>query len=409
MTPVGGIAEVGHDAKAGLFVRVVSPDGKIISSYAHLNVANVTNGQQVSPGQIVAMSGASGDATGPHVHWRLKVDGKDVDPLSYHPQGDHAVAPPPGAQQAEAAPGLAPSAQPPQAQPPVTVMGPSLYDMAGVADAAESDRYRIRSGLANEAQDRLQAIVSARRLKGLEATDRLYATFGTRVLTGGVDTQTVVNTLAKAGYDGPTIAEALNNVHSTVADSAGLQTARLSINANDPSTAKRVFDLETEGRVNGYSEDYERRVGQLVVDGTISGDDGARMVGSAVSRTEQQQAASRAQQSFAEAHPPAQPGQIIRKASQVRAGIDQYATVATSRAAALLGRSLTKGEGARQKQLIKDIVTNHLIDFPGDYAGAEQAARDYVAKVLAGLAAKRGLAVTSTSSPAPSGSANPRR
>jgi hypothetical protein len=283
-TSVGGTAQIGHDARSGLFVRITSPDGKVVSSLAHLSVAHVTNGQQVAPGEVVAFSGASGHATGPHVHWRVKVDGKDVDPLHYTP-GQQALTDDAHAevQAGNQAPALAPPAPHEAAQPILAGGGPSLYDMAGVADKAESDRYRISSALRSEAGDRLQAITNQRKLEGLKATDQLYATFGSKVLTGDISAPTIVATLTQGGYSPQVIAEAINNVRGAVGDTEGLANARLSLSGNQPARAKALFDLATEGRVNGYTPDFEERVGQKVISGDITAQEGIQMVGSAVS------------------------------------------------------------------------------------------------------------------------------
>lgn len=39
------------------------------SVYAHLSRMDVTEGQTVAKGQVIGAVGASGRATGPHLHW----------------------------------------------------------------------------------------------------------------------------------------------------------------------------------------------------------------------------------------------------------------------------------------------------------------------------------------------------
>ncbi len=53
----------------------------IFSSYNHLSVLSVTVGQFVKRGEKLGMAGATGRATGPHLHWGVKVNGLSVDPL----------------------------------------------------------------------------------------------------------------------------------------------------------------------------------------------------------------------------------------------------------------------------------------------------------------------------------------
>lgn len=49
--------------------------------YAHLSQVEVSAGQEISAGQIVGLSGNTGNSTGPHVHYELRINGTPVDPL----------------------------------------------------------------------------------------------------------------------------------------------------------------------------------------------------------------------------------------------------------------------------------------------------------------------------------------
>ena len=49
--------------------------------YAHLSEINVRQGQSVSQGQTIGLVGATGWATGPHLHFEFRVDGAQQDPL----------------------------------------------------------------------------------------------------------------------------------------------------------------------------------------------------------------------------------------------------------------------------------------------------------------------------------------
>ena len=57
------------------------------SRYAHLKKMLVPVGSTVQKGQLIALSGSTGDATGPHLHWEIHglVNGKDapVDPTAW--------------------------------------------------------------------------------------------------------------------------------------------------------------------------------------------------------------------------------------------------------------------------------------------------------------------------------------
>ena len=53
--------------------------------YAHLAVITVTVGQIVTAGQQLGLEGATGDATGPHLHFEVRINGNTVDPAPYLP------------------------------------------------------------------------------------------------------------------------------------------------------------------------------------------------------------------------------------------------------------------------------------------------------------------------------------
>jgi len=78
-----GVAMVGFDpAGAGNFVAV-TVDAHVRVLYCHLAAFLVAAGQAVTPGQVVGLLGATGLATGPHVHLQVNVDGHPVDPIPF--------------------------------------------------------------------------------------------------------------------------------------------------------------------------------------------------------------------------------------------------------------------------------------------------------------------------------------
>ena len=66
----------------GNVVMIQHPDGKQ-TRYGHLSKILVKNGQTVSQGQKIALSGNTGVSTGPHLHFEILVGGGQVNPLKY--------------------------------------------------------------------------------------------------------------------------------------------------------------------------------------------------------------------------------------------------------------------------------------------------------------------------------------
>ena len=50
--------------------------------YAHCAELYVYEGQYVSGGETIASVGSSGNSTGPHLHFEVRLDGSPVDPIS---------------------------------------------------------------------------------------------------------------------------------------------------------------------------------------------------------------------------------------------------------------------------------------------------------------------------------------
>ena len=61
--------------------------------YAHLSRINVRKGQSVTQGQNVGAVGATGWATGPHLHFEFRINGKSTDPLIVARQSEAVTVP----------------------------------------------------------------------------------------------------------------------------------------------------------------------------------------------------------------------------------------------------------------------------------------------------------------------------
>ena len=55
--------------------------GGIMSVYAHLSELRVTDGRNIEAGELLGLSGATGDATAPHLHFEVWRWGRAIDPI----------------------------------------------------------------------------------------------------------------------------------------------------------------------------------------------------------------------------------------------------------------------------------------------------------------------------------------
>jgi murein DD-endopeptidase MepM/ murein hydrolase activator NlpD len=129
-TEAGEVIQTGYEPTGfGHFILLAHPWGQSI--YAHLSSISVQMGQQVGRGQTIGISGSSGNSSGPHLHFAIRIhpftrtDGwggfsdplpylnprdiawpvymMDIGPQPQIPQRDENLRPPPG--MADDAPG----------------------------------------------------------------------------------------------------------------------------------------------------------------------------------------------------------------------------------------------------------------------------------------------------------------
>ena len=82
VTADGTIDFVGQQSGYGNVV-MVNHQGRYSTVYGHLSrfASGLRRGQRVTQGDIIAYTGQSGMATGPHLHYEFKIDGQQRDPL----------------------------------------------------------------------------------------------------------------------------------------------------------------------------------------------------------------------------------------------------------------------------------------------------------------------------------------
>lgn len=61
---------------------VIDHGGGIQSMYFHLEKISVRRDEVVSKGQTIGQVGSSGRATGPHLHWGIRINGARIDPMN---------------------------------------------------------------------------------------------------------------------------------------------------------------------------------------------------------------------------------------------------------------------------------------------------------------------------------------
>ncbi len=64
---------------------VIKHTPRVFTIYAHNKKNLVRKGQKVKQGQVIALVGSTGNATGPHLHFELRIGNKPVNPLKYLP------------------------------------------------------------------------------------------------------------------------------------------------------------------------------------------------------------------------------------------------------------------------------------------------------------------------------------
>ncbi|MGD3110320.1 M23 family metallopeptidase [Streptomyces sp. YGL11-2] len=81
----GTVVEAGWGGAYGNNIVIKMNDGTY-TQYGHLSSIGVSVGQTVTPGQQIALSGNTGNTTGPHLHFEARTGpeyGSDIDPVAY--------------------------------------------------------------------------------------------------------------------------------------------------------------------------------------------------------------------------------------------------------------------------------------------------------------------------------------
>ncbi|MBC7325458.1 MAG: peptidoglycan DD-metalloendopeptidase family protein, partial [Moorella sp. (in: Bacteria)] len=81
-------AESGRVSRAGWYGGYgkcvdINHGSGVMTRYAHLSTIAVEVGEQVSRGQLIGRVGSTGNATGPHLHFEVIVNGRSLNPVQF--------------------------------------------------------------------------------------------------------------------------------------------------------------------------------------------------------------------------------------------------------------------------------------------------------------------------------------
>jgi murein DD-endopeptidase MepM/ murein hydrolase activator NlpD len=79
------VANPGYNGGYGKVIYIDHDNG-IVTRYAHLSEIRVAVGHHVERGEVIALSGATGNVTGAHLHYEIRLNGDPVNPTGYMPR-----------------------------------------------------------------------------------------------------------------------------------------------------------------------------------------------------------------------------------------------------------------------------------------------------------------------------------
>ena len=78
----GRVESAGWEGGYGRAVRITHSDGTV-TIYGHMSALLVDSGERVEAGQLIGREGNTGQSTGPHLHFEVRVNGTPVNPLPW--------------------------------------------------------------------------------------------------------------------------------------------------------------------------------------------------------------------------------------------------------------------------------------------------------------------------------------
>lgn len=74
----GEVKVAEENSEYGKFIKIVN--GDVMTVYAHCSALKVKVGDKVKIGQTIALVGSTGNSTGPHLHFEVRLDGRFINP-----------------------------------------------------------------------------------------------------------------------------------------------------------------------------------------------------------------------------------------------------------------------------------------------------------------------------------------
>ena len=78
----GTVVSAGYSSSMGNYV-MINHGGGLYTIYMHASALYVSSGQSVSAGEQIAAVGSTGNSTGPHLHFSVRLSGSYVSPWNY--------------------------------------------------------------------------------------------------------------------------------------------------------------------------------------------------------------------------------------------------------------------------------------------------------------------------------------
>lgn len=78
----GTVIGAGYNSSMGNYVMLDHGEG-LVTIYMHASYLCVSEGDTVQTGQLIALVGSTGDSTGPHLHFTVRLNGNYVSPWNY--------------------------------------------------------------------------------------------------------------------------------------------------------------------------------------------------------------------------------------------------------------------------------------------------------------------------------------